>query len=111
MTHSKAHRGWFLQRLTALLLIPLTLWLVWSVATTLPLDYQAAHNWLSQPLNSILFGVFLLILFHHTWLGLKEVIEDYVHNPVLKSIALFLLIIIVLALLALSLHSLFSLRL
>ena len=111
MTHGKAQRSWLIQRITALLLIPLTLWLVWSVVTTLPLDYQAAHNWLTLPLNGILFGVFLVILFHHTWLGLKEVIEDYVHNPVLKSIGLLLLIILLLALLAISLHSLFSLRL
>lgn len=111
MAPGKAHRSWLIQRITAVLLIPLALWFVWSIVSMLPLNYQTTHNWLAQPVNSVLFGSFLLILFHHTWLGLKEVTEDYVHNTVLKSFSLFLLITILLALLALSLHSLFSLRL
>lgn len=111
MAQHKAHRGWLIQRITALFLIPLTLWLVWSVVAILPLNYQDARNWLAWPANTILFGTFCFILIHHTWLGLKEVIEDYIHNPVLKSISLLLVLTILLALLAISLHSLLSLRL
>lgn len=111
MSSGKAHRTWIIQRLTALLLIPLTIWFLFSLLQVLPLGYTEAREWLASPFNSILFGVFMIILYHHGWVGMREVIEDYVHQPALKRVSLIILMLAAILLLTISLHSLFSLHL
>lgn len=110
MASGKAHRIWIIQRLTALLLIPLVIWFLFSLLQALPLGYMEAREWLSNPFNSILFGVFIVILYHHAWVGMREVIEDYAHHPGLKKLSLFVLLVIATLLTLVSLHSLFSLH-
>lgn len=110
MTTGKAHRSWIIQRLTALLLIPLIIWLLFSLLQALPLGYTEAKEWLTAPFNSILFGFFLVILYHHTYLGMREVIEDYIHQPGLKSMSLLLLLVAAVLMTLISLHSLYSMH-
>lgn len=76
-----AVQHWKTQRRTALLLIPLTLWLLFSVASLASAEYIAVHNWLRQPQTIALLGLFVLIAGHHAYLGLQVVLEDYVQEP------------------------------
>ena len=66
------------QRLTALALIPLVMWLCFSVASLPGMDYVAVREWLSSPLTTIMMILFILVAFYHSRLGLQVVIEDYV---------------------------------
>lgn len=71
------------QRLTAIALVPLVLWLAFSIASLPDMDYLAIREWLSQPFNAIVMILFLITGFLHARLGLQVVIEDYVgsHGP------------------------------
>ncbi len=71
------------QRLTAVALIPLVLWLGFSIAALSGMDYLAIREWLSQPFNAIVMILFMIAGFYHARLGLQVVIEDYVgsHGP------------------------------
>ncbi|MBX2880050.1 MAG: succinate dehydrogenase, hydrophobic membrane anchor protein [Granulosicoccus sp.] len=71
------------QRLSALALIPLVIWLAFSIASLPGMDYLAIREWLSQPLNAILMILFMLAGFNHARLGLQVVVEDYIgsHGP------------------------------
>lgn len=71
------------QRLTALALIPLVLWLAFSVASLPDMEYLAMREWLSQPFNAITMILFIIAGFYHARLGLQVVIEDYIgsHGP------------------------------
>ncbi len=73
----------WLQRLTAIALIPLVLWLAFSIARLPSMDYLAMREWLSQPFNAIVMILFMTAGFYHSRLGLQVVIEDYVsaHAP------------------------------
>ncbi|MFT5173318.1 MAG: succinate dehydrogenase / fumarate reductase membrane anchor subunit [Gammaproteobacteria bacterium] len=82
---------WWMQRLTALALVPLMLWLVWSMACLSGLDYAAAIAWVSSPITSVLLITTLLGLVYHAMLGLQVVIEDYVHAEGVKFISLIAL--------------------
>jgi succinate dehydrogenase / fumarate reductase membrane anchor subunit len=81
---------WWLQRLTAVALVPLTLWFIWSVLTIDSLAHASVHAWLAMPLHAL--GVILLMstLALHSLLGVQVVIEDYVHQHTLKVLALLL---------------------
>jgi succinate dehydrogenase / fumarate reductase membrane anchor subunit len=71
---------WWMQRLTAIALVPLTLWFVASLIMVVTADHLTAIRWLHSPLVAILCSVLIVALFYHAQLGLQVVIEDYVHS-------------------------------
>lgn len=78
-----ARRGvqaWWWERVTAVALVPLTLWLAASLIAFRSRDYAAIVAWLREPLPALLLVLLLLALFVHLALGLSVVIEDYVHS-------------------------------
>jgi succinate dehydrogenase / fumarate reductase membrane anchor subunit len=78
---------WWMQRITAVALIPLTLWFVASVIAIAGSDYGTVIAWFKKPLTTILIASLLIALFHHIALGLRVVVEDYVHTDRLKILA------------------------
>lgn len=71
---------WRAQRVSAVALVPVTLWFLSSIIAHVGSDYVAFIGWLRTPLASLPMVLLLLVLFHHTALGLQVVIEDYVHS-------------------------------
>jgi succinate dehydrogenase / fumarate reductase, membrane anchor subunit len=71
---------WWQQRLTALALVPLSLWFVYSLITMVAADYNTVVAWMSLPHVTILLIMFVVALFYHAQLGLQVVIEDYIHS-------------------------------
>jgi succinate dehydrogenase / fumarate reductase membrane anchor subunit len=76
--HGAEH--WWMQRVSAVALVPLSLWFVASLIGHTGSDYATFIVWLRTPLISILMVLLLIALFYHTALGLQVVIEDYVHS-------------------------------
>ncbi len=76
----KGVEHWWVQRVTAAALIPLTLWFVASLIALTGSDYNTFIAWLRAPLATILMVLLLIALFHHMALGLRVVVEDYVHS-------------------------------
>jgi succinate dehydrogenase / fumarate reductase, membrane anchor subunit len=81
---------WLIQRLTALALIPLTIWFLVSLIGLVGADYHAIQQWLSMPLVTVLMVLFLSVLFYHSELGVQVVIEDYVPAKGARLAALIL---------------------
>ena len=75
---------WWMQRVTAVALIPLTLWFMASLIARAGGDYSAFIVWLRAPFVTILMVLLLIALFYHTALGLRVVVEDYVHSERVK---------------------------
>jgi succinate dehydrogenase / fumarate reductase, membrane anchor subunit len=71
---------WWLQRVTAIALIPLTMWLVASIVALSGSGYDAFILWFGQPINATVMILFLGVAFHHAQLGMQVVIEDYVSH-------------------------------
>ncbi|GAB4167885.1 MAG: succinate dehydrogenase, hydrophobic membrane anchor protein [Wenzhouxiangellaceae bacterium] len=91
-----AKRGvehWWAQRLSAVVLIPLLLWLVWSLATLVGADYTTARDWLASPGNAIAAMLLIGFAFHHARLGLQVIIEDYVHHTAI-AVALQVVVLV-----------------
>jgi len=81
---------WWAQRMTALALIPLSLWFVAALVFMTDVDHATAIWWLGSPLTLGLMGLFLIALIYHAVLGLQVVIEDYIHGHATKLILLLL---------------------
>jgi len=71
---------WRAQRLSAVALVPLTLWFVASIITHSGGTYPAFVAWLRTPLAATATVLLLIALFYHSALGLQVVIEDYIHS-------------------------------
>jgi succinate dehydrogenase / fumarate reductase membrane anchor subunit len=71
---------WWSQRVTAVSLVPLTLWFAFSVLNIDHGNYAAIAGWIAEPLNSILLILLVISVVYHSSLGLQVVIEDYVHG-------------------------------
>ncbi len=82
---------WWAQRLTALALIPLTVWFVGAVISLIGAEQAAVAAWIGSPVVAGLLILLIVATFYHTALGLQVVIEDYVHTEGAK-IALLLFV-------------------
>lgn len=83
--HGSGH--WWIQRVTAAALVPLTFWFVASLVAFASSDYDAFRAWIRSPITTVLLLSFLIMLFYHIALGLQVVIEDYVHHVQIKILA------------------------
>jgi len=78
---AKEGTGHFIaQRLTAVALVPLSIWFIWSALGHFGAGYADARSFVAQPLNASLMAAFVMMLFYHAQLGLQVVLEDYVHG-------------------------------
>jgi succinate dehydrogenase / fumarate reductase membrane anchor subunit len=75
---------WWAQRITALALVPLTLWFVVSVIALAGADRAVFVDWVRHPVPAVLLVLLLIATFYHSALGLQVVIEDYVENEALR---------------------------
>ena len=70
---------WYLERLTSIALIPLTLWFVFSVVAHAGASQAAVAQWAGHPVNAVLLLALIIMTFQHMALGIQVVLEDYVH--------------------------------
>ena len=75
---------WWAQRITAIALVPLSLWFVSAVIGLIGADLETLQNWVSQPLAAILLVLLLIAMLYHVSLGLQVVIEDYIHTELAR---------------------------
>ncbi len=90
---------WWLQRVTAVALVPLALWFAVAMIRLAGADLDTVQDWVGRPLPAIFLALLLIATFYHMYLGLQVVIEDYVHAELAR---LGLIVVVRLACLALA---------
>ena len=86
-----ARRGadlWWLQRVTAVALIPLSIWLMASLVALTGADHQRFAEWVASPINAVALLLAIATSFYHFKVGMDVVIEDYVRSEGLKIASL-----------------------
>lgn len=69
------------QRITAVALVFLSIYVIGLVISLLGGDYAAVRAAVANPVNAVLLIAFLIATFWHAQLGMQVIIEDYVHTP------------------------------
>ncbi len=102
--HGFSH--WWMQRLSAVLMLPLGLWFIYSLMTMETISADTIIMWLHNPIQALLMALWAITIVYHGALGLQVIVEDYVHA---KGKALILLTLIKFAMLIMVLAVIFSL--
>ncbi len=91
MTEHSSHKGsghFWAQRLTAIALIFLGLWFLYSILVLEDMQFDVVYAWLARPLNIGLMALTFATIVYHSKLGVQVVIEDYVHGPTITVLSL-----------------------
>ncbi len=78
---------WRVERVTAIALVPLTVWFVVSVLRLLGAGQPVVAHWAGHPVNTVLLLALVAMTFHHMQLGLQVVIGDYIHSKPIEALA------------------------
>jgi succinate dehydrogenase / fumarate reductase membrane anchor subunit len=81
---AKGVHHWWVQRLTSVALIPLSVWFVVSVIALPAHDYTTVVTWLGQKWTAGLLAIFIAVSAWHSHLGVQIVLEDYFNAGVKK---------------------------
>ena len=71
---------WWLQRLTSIALVPLTIWFVVSLLSLPSYEHVTVVSWMAQSWTALLLILFILVATWHSQLGVRVVVEDYIHG-------------------------------
>jgi len=88
---NSSHGGtghFWMQRLTAVALLPVTIWFCFSLASMPQMSHAALQDWLQSPLNASLMLVVVAVGLYHAKLGLQVIIEDYVADTATRAISI-----------------------
>ena len=77
---------WIMQRLTAVILIPLTFWFVYQCVLLSSYEYDQIKSFFFSKINASLFFILVMAMLYHAKLGNETIIEDYVTSVNLKKI-------------------------
>lgn len=75
---------WWMQRVSSMALLPLTIWFALSAASLAGASYERTVAWIARPWNALLLLVTIGISFQHTASGMQVIIEDYANQEWLK---------------------------
>ncbi len=75
---------WLAQRVSALALIVLSLWLVANLLGLIFTPFGNYVYWLKNPINAVGLILFFAASFYHSALGLQTIIEDYIHRACIR---------------------------
>lgn len=81
---------WWAQRLTAVALLPLSLYFVLSVILLDHATLAQVAAYLAQPWNTVLFLCLIAAMFYHLLLGIQVVVEDYVHQDATRLVTMLI---------------------
>tara|TARA_B100000674_G_scaffold412409_1_gene360744 strand:- start:135 stop:473 length:339 start_codon:yes stop_codon:yes gene_type:complete len=78
---------WLLQRVTALMLVPLTFWFIYSAISLSKMEYDETINFFQSYFNSFLFYAMMIAMLLHAKLGLQTIIDDYVTSKKIYNLS------------------------
>ncbi len=89
-------RPWLIQRVSAVVIALYLVYVVATIGVHGAFDYAGWRAWVHAPYNSLFMGLFVLALLFHAWIGMRDVILDYVHNVLLRLLIFSIIVSVLL---------------
>lgn len=84
-------RSWLIQRLSAVYMAGFIVAVIIAMSLCFPATYKQWHDWVAHPVANVAMAVFIISLMFHAWVGMRDVIIDYVQPLALRFCMLSLL--------------------
>jgi len=81
-------RSWIFQRVSAVFIAFFVIYFGIFLATNLPLDFSIWHGWVEATLNKVIIILFFIAIFFHAWVGIRDVVIDYVQPVAIRFVLL-----------------------
>ncbi len=81
-------RPWIIQRISAVYIGLYVLYIFFCWLKDNPFNQQDWNNWVATPFNNIALGIFLIATLWHAWIGVRDIVLDYVPNVVVRLLVL-----------------------
>ena len=111
MAHDTGTSHHIFQRGTAIIMIPLVIWFIYSIISHSGDSHAEFMTWVGQVQTAVPLGLLIIAGFFHMRLGLEIVIDDYITNPDRRSMLQFLNTLVALILGAIALWSVIAISL
>ena len=85
------YRAWFVQRLSAVYLLGSLLFIMGFLIVNPITSYEQWRSYFYSPITNILVLLFFIAIMVHAWIGIRDVVIDYVHNAIARLFILILL--------------------
>ena len=86
--HAHGLRAWLLQRVSAVYLALYLLFFLAAMIASPPHSYTAWRDWMAGPWSGIATALFFIALMAHAWVGIRDVVVDYVHPFAMRLVLL-----------------------
>ncbi|MCK5092368.1 MAG: succinate dehydrogenase, hydrophobic membrane anchor protein [Gammaproteobacteria bacterium] len=83
-------RTWVWQRISAVYLLGFTLYLFFYFLSSSPMSYEQWSSWVAGPVASVAIVLFFMMLLVHAWVGIRDVVMDYIHPLFIRALILIL---------------------
>ena len=77
-------RPWVIQRVSAVYLALFFIYAAYCYFSAEVIAYHAWKDWLYNPFNTTVSGIFVIAILFHAWIGMRDVVLDYVHNIMIR---------------------------
>ncbi|MBL4711907.1 MAG: succinate dehydrogenase, hydrophobic membrane anchor protein [Gammaproteobacteria bacterium] len=84
-------RPWVIQRVSAVYIALFILYAAACYFTAESIAFEPWKAWLYQPFNTMVVGIFAIALLFHAWIGMRDVVLDYVRNIMIRLTILAML--------------------
>lgn len=89
-------RPWIIQRISAVYIALYVIYFAYILMATQPISDTEWRAWMTWPANTIATGLFVISLLWHSWIGIRDVVLDYVPNVVARMMLLTLVVSVLL---------------
>jgi succinate dehydrogenase / fumarate reductase membrane anchor subunit len=93
-------KSWLLQRVSAVYLAGFLVYFLFAMMASPPRSYADWHGWMSSSAMSLATALFFVALLAHAWVGIRDVMLDYI-KPFSLRLALLVLLAVGLVVMAL----------
>ena len=90
-------RPWLIQRVSAVYIALFVIYAIVTLASVGDVSYLQWRDWLFHPFNTIAVGLFMIALLLHAWVGMRDIILDYLHNTLVRMMAFTLVIVVLIS--------------
>ena len=85
---AKGLQAWLFQRLTGAFMALYMLYFLGVIFSTEQMTYSLWFEWFSHPLMNTLTGLFFIHLAVHSWVGMRDIVMDYIPHDSLRLFTL-----------------------